>query len=167
VDFDQQVSRRVAELLGRPVPFFLQMITQNLYRVWKRNQHRLVVADVQHGFDDLIVNSAARDKLQHFYSRIQQYYDEPKRSAAYELLTQLSVSDAGAPRSALQHHFDRVLQEKGVTVPDYQRRQLFNQLLRDLENDFYIAEIASDAPDDNRYDFASGLLKSWWKKYYA
>jgi hypothetical protein len=40
-------------------------------------------------------------------------------------------------------------------------------LLRDLENDFYISELSSDTPDDSRYDFASGLLKSWWKKYYA
>jgi hypothetical protein len=34
-------------------------------------------------------------------------------------------------------------------------------------SDFDTSEIASDAPDDNRYDFASGLLKSWWKKYHA
>jgi hypothetical protein len=167
VEFDEQVPRRVADLLGRPVPYFLQMITQNLYRVWRRNQHRLVPVDVEHCFADLIVNSAARDKLQHFYSRIQQYYDEPKRSAAYELLARLSVSDDGVSRSTLQQHFDRVLQEQGVTVPEYERRQLFNQLLRDLENDFYISELSSDTPDDSRYDFASGLLKSWWKKYYA
>ena len=37
-----------------------------------------------------------------------------------------------------------------------------NQLLLDLENDFYIIEV-----DERIYDFASGVLKLWWRKYYA
>ena len=167
VEFDEQVPRRVADLLGRPVPYFLQMITQNLFRFWMENQQQLVPADVQHCFDDLIVNSAVGDKQQHFHSRIRKYYDDPNRSAAYELLAKLSVSDEGVPKSTLRQHFDRVLQEEGLSVPQHERRQLFNQLMRDLENDFYIAEISSDSPDDSRYDFTSGLLKSWWGRYYA
>ena len=47
-----------------------------------------------------------------------------------------------------------------ASEPD--RRRQFNHLMRDLENDFYIVEI-----DDGSYDFASGLMKAWWKKYYA
>jgi predicted AAA+ superfamily ATPase len=30
------------------------------------------------------------------------------------------------------------------------------------ENDFYVCEVS-----DGLYDFASGILKAWWKKYYA
>jgi len=167
VEFDDQVPRGVAECLGRPVPYFLQLITQNLYRRWKREQHRLSHDDVRECFQDLIVSSDARDKLQHFYSRIQQYYLDPKRSAAYELLAKLSVSPNGLARSSLQQHFSGVLQEKGVASPDYQRRQLFNQLMRDLENDFYISELSGNPTEETQYDFASGLLKSWWRKYYA
>lgn len=37
-----------------------------------------------------------------------------------------------------------------------------NRLMRDLENDFYVAEVNS-----GRFDFASGLIKQWWRKYYA
>ncbi len=167
VEFDTEVPNQVARLLGRPVPYFLQMITQNLYRWWKRKNRRVLVADVQQCFEELIVSSAARDKLQHFYSRIQQYYEDPKRSAAYALLAKLSVSEEGLGRSSLQQHFDRVLHERGATHPEYERRQLFNQLLRDLENDFYVSEIRADSPDGSLYDFSSGLLKSWWRKYYA
>lgn len=50
----------------------------------------------------------------------------------------------------------------GVTPPAHERRQIFNQLLLDLENDFYIAEV-----EEGVYDFASGVLKSWWRKYHA
>ena len=32
----------------------------------------------------------------------------------------------------------------------------------DLENDFYIVEV-----EEGHYDFAGGVLKSWWRKYHA
>jgi hypothetical protein len=48
--------------------------------------------------------------------------------------------------------------EFAETVPS----EVFNQLMRDLENDFYVAEVK---PGD--FDFASGLIKQWWSKYYA
>ena len=47
-------------------------------------------------------------------------------------------------------------------MPTHQRQRHFNGLLRDLENDFYIVEVG-----ENQYDFANGVLKSWWRKYYA
>ena len=57
---------------------------------------------------------------------------------------------------------ERLLANFGVTPPVHERRQLFNQLLLDLENDFYIVEVG-----EGHYDFASGVLKSWWRKYHA
>ncbi len=167
VPFQPQVPGAVADVLGRPVPYFLQMITQNLYRLWKREKRCLVPADVRTSFNDLVVSSAARDKLQHFYSRIQAYYTEPRRSAAYDLLAALSLSKNGLPRNRLWQRFETVLNASGITEPEHKRRQLFNRLLQDLENDFYIAEIADGRNQNPRYDFASGLLKAWWCKYYA
>ena len=35
--------------------------------------------------------------------------------------------------------------------------------LLDLQNDFYVAELSNEGC----YDFASGILKLWWRKYYA
>ena len=167
VPFDVQLPGAVADVLGRPVPYFLQMLTQNLYRLWKREKRRLVLADVHECFRELVISSAARDKLQHFYSRIQAYYTEPRRSAAYALLNDLSLSLKGLSRNLLQQRFEGVLTAAGVTDPEHRRKQLFNQLLRDLENDFYIAEVSAESERDNLYDFASGLLKAWWCKYYA
>jgi len=34
--------------------------------------------------------------------------------------------------------------------------------MQDLQHDFYIGEV-----DTNRYDFESGLMKAWWKKFYG
>lgn len=156
------VPDAVASRLGRPVPLFMQMITQDLYRIWKREQRPIQIADVDLAFNELIISSAARDKLQHYYSRIAQYYDDHKRAAAYALLAQLSITSGDLSRDVLQQTFDHILHAHGAPLPNHERKRLFNQLLRDLENDFYVTEVAT-----GRYDFASGLLKAWWRKYYA
>ena len=57
---------------------------------------------------------------------------------------------------------ERALADLGVTLAAHECRQLFNRLLLDLENDFYIVEV-----DEEIHDFASGVLKSWWRKYHA
>ncbi|MDY0169854.1 MAG: hypothetical protein RBS80_25140 [Thermoguttaceae bacterium] len=162
VELSEDLPAEVARRLGRPIPMFMQMITQDLYRIWKRTETRLTVSDVESAFDDLIGSSSARDKLQHYYSRIAHYYDEPKRSAAHALLDQLSVTGDGLAREALRGIFERIVSDQGTAMPEYERKQVFNELLRDLENDFYVEEVAA-----GRYDFASGLLKAWWRKYYA
>ena len=162
VPFDDDIPQRLIARLGRPIPLFMQMATQDLYRLWKREQRKIVATDVDTVFDAMIVGSAARTRLQHFHSRIRQYYADPKRSIAYALLGQISVSDSGLRRVTLLQETERLLADLGVTLPAHERSQMFNQLLLDLENDFYIVE-----GEEEVYDFASGVLKSWWRKYYA
>ena len=162
VPFEDDVAQRLIARLGRPIALFMQMATQDLYRLWKREQRRIVATDVDTVFDAMIVGSAARTRLQHFHSRIRQYYADPKRSLAYALLGQISASDSGLRRATLLQETERALADLGLTFAAHERRQIFNHLLLDLENDFYIVEV-----EEGRYDFASGVLKSWWRKYYA
>jgi len=121
-----------------------------------------ITRDVTAAFAELITTSGARDKLQHLHSRIDLYYQPPKRAAAYSLLAKLSVSPDGLSRATLLADFERILHQQGDPAPADKRKQLFNQLMRDLENDFYVAEVKSGV-----FDFASGLIKQWWRKYYA
>ena len=162
VDFEATLPEQLCKHLGRPIPLFMQMATQELYRSWKKAPRKLASADVDQVFAQLVVSTAARDKLQHYYSRIAKYYEEPRLSAAHTLLGQLSLSANGLSRAKLLQEFERHLADAGQTIPAHERKRHFNQLLRDLENDFYVCEIA-----ENQYDFASGVLKAWWKKYYA
>ena len=162
VPFDEDVAQRLIARLGRPIPLFMQMATQDLYRLWKREQREIVATDVDTVFDTMIVGSAARTRLQHFHSRIRQYYADPKRSLAYALLGQISASDSGLRRATLLQETERALADFGLTLAAHERRQIFNHLLLDLENDFYSVEV-----EERHYDFASGVLKSWWRKYHA
>ncbi len=162
VPCDDDVPQRLIARLGRPIPFFMQMATQALYRLWKREQRRIAGTDVDAVFDAMIVGSAARTRLQHFHSRIRQYYIEPKDSTAHALLGNISVSESGLTRAILRQETERTLVDLGIAFPALERRQMFNELLLDLENDFYIVEV-----EEGLYDFASGVLKSWWRKYHA
>ncbi len=162
VPFDDDVPKRLIARLGRPIPLFMQMAAQDLYRLWKREQRRIVATDVDTLFDAMIIGSAARTRLQHYHSRIGQYYADPNRSIAHTLLGQISVSTSGLRRATLLQETERALADLGVTLAAHVRRQLFNRQLLDLENDFYIVEV-----EEGVYDFASGVLKSWWRKYHA
>jgi uncharacterized protein len=162
VTFDSAVPLLVADRLGRPVPLFLQMVTQDLFRSWNKKHRTLTYVDVDQIFSDLVVSSTARDKLQHYYTRIEMYYDEPNRSAAYALLVKLCISQQGVEKQRLKQDFLRVLDGHAPMLSAFESDRVFNQLLRDLENDFYVTEVREQV-----YDFASGVLKSWWAKYYA
>jgi len=163
VPFKKTVPKQVVNRLGRPIPLFLQLATQDLYRSWRAKPRDLTTKDVNTVFDGLVSSQAAQDKLQHYHSRIRLHYQEPKQSAAYAILGQLSQSsDKGIRRPTLQVEFERHLDAVGVAMNEPERRTQFNQLMRDLENDFYVVEVTEDY-----FDFASGLMKAWWKKYYA
>ena len=162
VPFDDEVPQRLVARLGHPIPYFMQIATQNLHRLWKREQRGIASTDVDAVFDEMVVGSAARTQLQHYHSRIRQYYAEPRRSIAHTLLGQISVSEEGLTRATLLQETERALAGLGAGLPVHERRQLFNQLMFDLENDFYIVEV-----EGGLYDFASGVLKSWWRKYHA
>ena len=72
------------------------------------------------------------------------------------------MSESGLRRAMLMQETERVLVELGTVLSAHERKQTFNRLLLDLENDFYVVEVENDI-----YDFASGVLKSWWRKYHA
>ncbi len=96
VRFDKSVAPRVIELLGSPIPMFLQLLTQELYRKWKRNRDETVTAEtVIEVFNKALLGETARDKLQHYRSRIEAYYPDEDKDAACGLLTRLSLSDKG------------------------------------------------------------------------
>jgi hypothetical protein len=165
VIISKDLTKQCLTSMGRPIPLFMQMLTQDLYRMWKKRADdtlELNSNDVKKAVHALIRSSAAQDKLQHFYTRIARYYSGVLLTAAYAMLSQLSLKEGGLMRSTLQNEFYRHLEEAGQSLLPHERKQAFNQLMRNLANDFYIEEI-----EGNQYDFSSGILKSWWRKYYA
>jgi hypothetical protein len=55
-------------------------------------------------------------------------YDEPKRSAAYEILSKLSVCHGGIERTGLSQTFDHVILDHDPALPGHERKRRFNFL---------------------------------------
>jgi hypothetical protein len=163
VQFDETVIPRMRELLGAPIPLFLQMLTQELYRLWKRDKSRpLTAIEVEHVYHKSLLGEMARDKLQHYRSRIDAHYPQNEREAACHFLGQLSLSDAGLSNKALFQLYRRIEESKTAPRTGPALSQAFQRLMLHLQSDFYI-----EAKADGMFDFASRLLKQWWKKYYS
>ena len=163
VPFDNTVIPRIHELLGSPIPYFLQMLTQELCRKWKHDRMGTMTAEtVTEVFNKTLLGEMARDKLQHYRSRINLHYQQGEQEAACYLLNKLSLSDDGISRSTLVQLYRQIEEKKMHRRTGQTLTEAFQRLLMYLQSDFYIEETKTD-----HYDFASRLLKTWWKKYYG
>ncbi len=163
ISFDKAVIQRMHSLLGTPIPLFLQMLTQEICRHCKRMGMTTVMPGVvDEVFRKALLGEMARDKLQHYCSRIRLYYPENEQEATYQILSLLSQSDGGISRRALFQHYQEIESKRSDARTGHTLKHAFDRLLLYLQSDFYIEEIT-----DDHYDFASRLLKTWWRKYYG
>ena len=141
VAFDATVVPRIVELLGSPIPLFLQMLTQELYRLWRRNKDaRLSAAMVDEVFNKALLGEMARDKLQHYRSRIDIHYPWEEREAACNLLDNLALRDEGISLDGLFQLYRIIEDRKTGPRTGPALSQAFQRLLLHLQSDFYIEE---------------------------
>ena len=112
--------------------------------------------------DKALLGEMARDKLQHYRSRIPLYYLAEEREAALSLLNKLSLSEDGISQASLFSFYRKIEDTKTLRREGTALTQAYQSLLMNLRSDFYIEETEKGA-----YDFSSRLLKTWWKKYYG
>ncbi len=161
--FDETVVPRIKALLGTPIPLFLQMLMQELHRLWKRDRSRtLTETDVDAVYNKSLLGDMARDKLQHYRSRIDVHYPPEDCEAACYFLGQLSLSENGLSHGALFQFYRDIEGRRTAPRTAPSLSQAFQRLMLHLQSDFYI-----EATPDGTFDFASRLLKNWWKKYYS
>ncbi|MEA3412883.1 MAG: hypothetical protein U9R74_15290 [Pseudomonadota bacterium] len=162
VSFEPGIIPEIQRLLGNPIPFFLQLLTQELYRHWRRQgRDTLTPATVQHVFQHVLLGEAAHDKLQHFHSRIRLHYPEEDQEPAYALLDHLSLTQQGASLKVLLSIYTELESSKTTPRRGHAVKQSFNHLLLRLQSDFYVER------SGDHLDFGSRLLKVWWKRNYG
>ncbi len=162
VNYDPMIIPHIQLLLGEPVPFFLQMLTQQMHRHWKQHKRALTTADVDVVFERDLLGELARDRLQHFRERIFVYYPDEERDAACEVLDMLSLSTHGISRDALFQYYRVVEAQKTVPRAGNVLEKGYDNLLYLLQSDFYVDEASKGL-----WNFKSTLLKRWWAKYYG
>ena len=156
----------IRQLLGNPIPFFLQLLTQELYREHRRQGHQqdnkpIDEAAVRHVFQHVLLGEAAHDKLQHFHSRIRLHYPDAEQEAAYGLLDKLSLTKEGASKKALFNIYLELENASATPRSAQTLKRAFSHLLLRLQSDFYVEHRGK------KLDFSSRLLKVWWKRNYG
>ncbi|OGW14594.1 MAG: hypothetical protein A3K09_07220 [Nitrospinae bacterium RIFCSPLOWO2_12_FULL_47_7] len=162
VRFDARVIPRMQELLGKAIPFFLQVMVRELVDRWRLKEEKPLTAEVvDEVFERDLLGIRMLGHLQHFHSRIELRYPEIEREAVYGLLKQLSLKN-GVGLKDLFASYMKFESKRAKPRNEKQLMRSFGRLLKFLQIDFYVEDIGG-----KRYDFASQLLKLWWKKYHA
>jgi hypothetical protein len=164
ITYSDEVIPAIHYMLGVPIALFLQLLTQELYRFWRRVQpDQLTAQHVEQVFNQALLGEAAHDKLQHYHSRIRLHYSQPDQAAAYQLLNILSQSgDDGIKQTTLFQHYAQLEAKQSTPKTGIVLKQAFKTLLVKLQSDFYI-----QPSDDGTLNFNSHLLKLWWLKHWA
>lgn len=160
VRYDDSLIPRMCELLGDPIPFFLQLFTQELYRYRRRAKPAILTGqDADTVFRRALLGEAAHDKLQHYHSRIRIYYPDDEQEPAYTLLDALAGSGDGISEQALFTLYQRGQLTHADHGDNRRMQQVFKRLILRLESDFYIS-----VQENGKRDFNSFLLKTWWRR---
>jgi hypothetical protein len=74
----------------------------------------------------------------------------------------MSLIDTGLSHRALFQLYRQIEDRRTAPRTGPALSQAFQRLMLHLQSDFYI-----EPSVDGAFDFASRLLKNWWKKYYS
>jgi hypothetical protein len=158
VIFNESILKTIYDLLGEPIPFFIQLFTQEIYRYWRReknNINEIGTKEVKEIFNKHLLGESAKDKLQHYHSRIKMHYPDKLHQITYDILDSISKSESGISERQLYTQY----QLKQDTPDNSETKIVFKSLMLRLDSDFYTYK-----NDNNIYDFKVHLIKIWWRK---
>jgi len=148
--------RRILELVGVPIPYFVQIFVAEIAGENTRGSSRIGPKAVEAIYQQGVLSASCKTYFQHYYDRLR-HYDKPQERAAKALLKELALASPNAVGAAqLRATYRTVLGEQATG-------EGFAQLVGDLENDFCIRYV----PEGDTYVFASKILCDWWRRYYA
>ena len=121
----------------------------------RRGEKKLSEGIIEAAYQNGVLACYNRTYFEHYYERIEDYYEQELAEIAKALLSELAQIGR-LSKKELWDLFMQKTQGKG-------NEDDFSYLLSDLENDFYIVH---DATDD-RYRFATKVLQDWWLRYHT
>jgi len=145
----------ILELIGAPVPYFLQILTyESLNEMGRARKKTLNNVLIDKAYQEGVLGPASRTYFEHYYSRLKDYYDKNTEQIAKHLLLEVA-RQREAPRAELFRLFKQI--SNGEMTDE-----AFSYLMTDLENDFYIAFDTSNAS----YRFTTNILRDWWLRHH-
>lgn len=148
-------KRRMLELIGTPVPYFLQILFSEVAKTHAQDGEPVTPKRIERSYRDKVLGMDCKTYFEHYYGRLRDYYKPNEERAAKRILRQLATEKL-LSRDACFQFFKESIGPR-ADLED------FNRLMTDLENDFYIRFDA----EAHRYEFSCQLLRDWWLRHYG
>ena len=134
------------------VTFFLQLLVSATCKLARDRKEKISPTLISEAYRDRVINVESRTYFEHFHSRLKDYYEPDQEQAAQKMLKQLALKKSLTIRDL------RIISLREVPgLSD----DVFNHLLGDLENDFYLRR------QDDSYIFHTKILRDWWLRFYS
>lgn len=147
---DAEALEAVLDCIGKPIPFFLQLLASRIVEDTQRPAGKEPTAeDVRRVYETDLLGPESK-RLFEPYGRAIKCYSDNLQPAAREVLAHLTRGDA--TRSDLE----AVVRQAYPPATDEDIRRLLGY----LENDLYIARNGQD-----RFEFSSKVLRDWWQRH--
>jgi hypothetical protein len=140
------------ELVGPPIPYFIQVLASEVIKECKKK--RVTPKAIEEIYHNSLLGASCKTYFQHYYDRLK-HYDIQSERAAKKLLRELSLAGEIERDQCYQMFLKETQQQADIDG--------FNNLMSDLENDFYIRFLA----ETNSFVFFSKILRDWWLRYYS
>ncbi len=150
-----QGRNKIIDIIGTPVPFFLQILFSELYKSSRLEGEKITPQKIEKLYHERVLGVECKSYFDHYYGRLRDYYLPKEERAAKKILRTLAVD------STLKRDICREIyyQEIGPEANDDE----FIHLMTNLENDFYLQYDG----EHGGYVFSCKLLRDWWLRHYA
>jgi uncharacterized protein len=154
VPLSQPSKRKMLDVIGSPVPYFLQIIFSEVSKAYLLEGEAITPRKVELIYHQKILGVDCKTYFDHYYGRLRSYYQPREEKAVKRILRELAVVGAMTRDACFQFY--------KLEAPDADI-EAFNLLMTDLENDFYL----SFDSEKRLYQFACKLLRDWWLRHYG
>ena len=154
VPLSQPSKRKMLDVIGTPVPYFLQIIFSEVSKAHQLDGEAITPKKVEAIYHSKVLGVDCKTYFDHHYSRLRDYYRPHEEKAAKRILREMAVVGEMTRDACFQFY------KLEVANAD---PEAFNLLMTDLENDFYV----SFDGVKRQYQFSCKLLRDWWLRHYG
>jgi len=155
LDLSDECRKTVVDLVGVPVPFFLQILYSEIAKATQLDGMPLLPQAIEKLYRDKVLGVDCKTYFDHYYGRLRDYYQPAEEKALKRLLREMARVPGLSQDNCFAIYRDAIGEEAD--------QEVFVGTLSNLENDFYIRF----DHESNQYQFACKILRDWWLRHYG
>lgn len=153
IQWNESVKRKLLELIGPPVPYFIHLFFSQLGQLSQEERHGLTSETLETMYQQRILGPTCKHYFDHYRERLKRYGTVGERAAMAVLST---VAEQGRASASVLWEVYRKARKRGANDLE------FDELMADLECDWYLVL----DPHTNEYYFMVAIMRDWWRRWF-